>query len=184
MTIRVLRPADAPAYRALRLFALQDAPFAFSDSYEDEVRKTPEAYRDEIGFGFPWDAFVVGAFAADGTLSGYVRFRRDGRSKARHRAGLYGLYVGPTFRGRGLAWQLMDEGIRMAQAVPGLTQLQLWVLAPDGNPLVDLYTRLGFAAVGPVVPNDLLIDGRYVDALCMIRHLDAIDDPQNTKFAT
>src|SRR5689334_23035972 len=46
--IRVLAPADAEAYRELRLEALAGSPEAFGSSYEEEAGLSPDDFRARI----------------------------------------------------------------------------------------------------------------------------------------
>src|SRR5690349_1819929 len=91
ISIRVLTPADAKAYRAIRLEALQQEPDAFASSYEEESSR-PKIFRERLEGRFGGTTF--GAFAAEeivGTAGGV----REDRLKTRHRLLLVGVYVRP-----------------------------------------------------------------------------------------
>ncbi|WP_353760453.1 hypothetical protein [Bacillus cereus group sp. RP43] len=60
MEIRQLNPTDAEEYLSIRLEALQDSPYAFASSYEEEKNQTAEKYK--IRFTTPVNTFTFGAF--------------------------------------------------------------------------------------------------------------------------
>ena len=104
MEIRVLVSADAEKCQALRLQALQECPTAFSSSYEEE-RETPLA---EVAQRLmPGHTVVFGAF--DGQrLVGTAVLHRETRLKRAHIAVVWGMYVDPDFRKRGVGRKLLD----------------------------------------------------------------------------
>ena len=107
---RLLVVDDAQQYRNLRLRSYQESPFAFSESFEDESEKPIEAFEKELAIlGNPPEWFVLGAFVEKDQLIGFVKFRRDLRSKARHKSMLHAMYVDPKFRGRGIGKQILLE---------------------------------------------------------------------------
>src|SRR4051794_28660868 len=103
--IRVLLPADADAYRELRLRALREHPEAFSSSFEEALADAARWSADRLGTS-PEQATILGAVTGDGALCGMVGVERLPREKERHKAHLYGMYVPPQHhragRGRGL----------------------------------------------------------------------------------
>lgn len=174
MTIRFLNAGDVEAYRALRLSSLTESPFAFSDSFEDQVFKTEEDFQREIEQqGSPLEAFALGAFTEAHELIGFVKFKRDRRTKARHRASLLSLYVEPKQRGKGIAKQLVQELVDIAGSVPGLEQVQLSSIISETSPIA-FYEALGFEILGGIIKKDLIINGRYVDAVYMVKHLNQL----------
>ena len=152
MTIRVLAPADAPAYRALRARALREEPEAFS-------RSEPESLAElETRFADP-ERFTLGAFAPE--LVGFVSYAREDGAKVAHKGWLLGLYVAPEARGQGIGRGLCAELVRRAREIPGLEQLLLGVGAGNA-PAQAVYAGLGFRRYG-VEPHAVKIGGRYVD---------------------
>jgi ribosomal protein S18 acetylase RimI-like enzyme len=171
MTIRFLNSDDAKTYMVLRLNSLKESPFAFSDSYEDLESKKQPYFETEIETtGLPLESFALGAFSDTNELVGFVRFKRDQRTKARHRASLHSLYVAPQFRGKGLAKKLILKLFKFIEPLPGLEQLQLWAIISNTS-LVPFYEKFGFQKSGGLIENDLIINSQYVDAFYMVKYL-------------
>lgn len=166
--IRRLRAEDASAFRQLKLWGLQESPFSFSDSSEDEVNKSDQAFKEEFSMflGHP-ERFILGAFDPEDQLKGYVIFKRDQRTNARHKSMIHNMYVHPDLRGRGAGKLLMDVVMNRAKQMKGLEQIHLWVLHADSS-ASGFYKKLGFESQGPAVKQDLKILGRYVDAEYMV----------------
>lgn len=143
--IRRLDADDAEAWQRLRLSALEDHPDAFLSSVAEE-RSLPmeEVARrmsrpDEV-------AFLVGAFDGD-ELVGTAGCFRSPKAKSRHTATVWGMYVAPGARGRGLGRALLDAVVARARAVEGLERLTLSV--NDHNAGVRrLYEEAGFVCWG------------------------------------
>ncbi|MGZ3902366.1 MAG: N-acetyltransferase family protein [Bacteroidia bacterium] len=171
MIIRLLTPADVSAYKAFKLYSLSESPFAFSDSYEDESKKSDLDFQRELEIvGLPAESFVLGAFSPLKELIAFVKFKRDVRTKARHKASLHSLYVKPQYRGSGLAKKLLEELFKTIKPLQNLEQIHLWALISDSS-VVHFYEKCGFLKQGAIVKNDLKIDGKYVDASYMVKYL-------------
>lgn len=170
--IRFLTEKDASAYKELRLKSYQEAPFAFSESYEDEKDRTENDFSAELKMhGKPAEWFVLGAFSETDKLIGFVKFRRDVRSKARHKSMIHAMYMAPEYRKQGVGHQLISSLIKIAQEINGLEQIHLWVLH-DETSASDFYKKCGFESQGTIVKKDLKIKDRYVDAEYMVFYLD------------
>jgi len=154
-TLRELTPADAAAYRALRLAGLQAFPFAFRTGY-DEALAQPLAWA-ERRLATPGDTFF-GAF--DGSaLAGSICLRiQDGR-KNRHSAELKALVVDPRRQREGVGRALVAHLLAQARARGHIRQVTLTVI--DGNTHAEgLYGAFGFRLFG-LEPDAFLLDGRY-----------------------
>jgi ribosomal protein S18 acetylase RimI-like enzyme len=88
--------------------------------------------------------------------------------KLAHRGALWGMYVRPEARGKGLGAALVRRILDDASGQ--VEQMHLTVVASNG-PAQRLYERMGFASYG-VEPRSLMIDGSYFDEIMMVRHLD------------
>jgi ribosomal protein S18 acetylase RimI-like enzyme len=151
--IRPLGEGDVAAAVALRREALSDAPLAFAASPESDYGSDPEAVRARLAEAPDW--LSLGAFDGE-RLVGVAHVSREHGAKARHRASLFGMYVTPSHRRRGVARRLLAAAVDHARAQPGLAWLELGVseTAPGAR---ALYEAAGFVAWG--VQPDALRDG-------------------------
>lgn len=172
MPTRFLNKNDAMAFKALRLFSLRESLFSFSDSYEDEQHKSIQDYSHDIEqYGSPLEKFVLATFNETNELVGFVKFKRDQRTKARHRCSLHSLYVSPPYRGKGLAKQLMNEALQIISTIQGIEQIQLSAIISSKNHVVPFYESFGFSILGGLIKDDLIINGEYVNAVYMVKHI-------------
>ncbi len=154
--------ADAAVLLALRQEALAAHPEAFGSSLAEESAALPAWLAAHLDAGE-----VFGAWDGGG-LAGMAGLWREGAEKRRHRGGLWGMYVRPAWRGRGVGAALVHHVLEHAAAA-GLEQVHLAV-AVDNLPARALYDCLGFLACG-IEPRALKIGERYVDELLMVRRL-------------
>ncbi|MDF3839593.1 N-acetyltransferase [Cupriavidus basilensis] len=170
MQIRLLTPADAGTYQALRLEGLLEAPAAFGSSYEEE-RDLPLATVAARLAATPEKA-VLGAFEASGdgsALAGVVGVMREDKVKQRHKASIWGMYVAPGYRDRRLGRRLMAEAMALAAAMPGLRQVTLCVNVSN-TAAISLYEAMGFRRYG-IEPEALYVAPDYHDKLEMVHML-------------
>ncbi len=144
--IRRLHSSDAAAFREIRLEALRSCPEAFGSSFEEEQRLTADDFARRVALELP-DA-VFGAFLDDDAgLVGVAGFRVEKNAKGRHKSTLWGMYVRPAARGRGVATELLREVIEHARNTSGVEIVQLAVTV--GNEAArTLYDRAGFVPYG------------------------------------
>ncbi len=102
---------------------------------------------------------ILGAF--DPALAGIVSVTREDRTKRRHKASLHGMYVMPTYRGKGLGKELLHRVLALARAMVGLGEIQL-VVASHNTQVVTLYERFGFELVW-TERRALKMERRYVN---------------------
>jgi ribosomal protein S18 acetylase RimI-like enzyme len=167
MELRLLTANDAEAWWHLRLEALQNDPASFADSAEEHQNTTVATARERLAASAPDRNFVLGMFE-DGKLAATAGFYRHQHIKERHKGHIWGVYVRPGSRGKGVARALMQEIIRGAREIDGLEQILL--VASAHLPARKLYEALGFEAYG-VEPRSLKIGGEYVDDVLMILRL-------------
>ncbi|HZU81907.1 MAG TPA: GNAT family N-acetyltransferase [Polyangiaceae bacterium] len=163
-TVRPLGPEDAPAFRAVRLRALETDPASFLSSYEEEAPRSMEEFAARLRGEDP-AVRVVGAFRGH-ALVGTLGFYRHAPLKARHRASLWGMYVAPEERRRGVGRALVDEALRLLRAVGTVEQAELNV-AVVAEAARRLYASVGFEAQG-VLRGAMKIGGRYFDEEMMV----------------
>ncbi len=166
MSIRILTSEDAPAFRALRLRALQEHPEAFTSSFEEDARKPLSATEQRIAGGNGnvfWGAF------ADGEIRGMIGLTRDPRTKTLHKGDIVAMYVAPELGRRGLARALLQAAIDYARSEARLEQLVLTVTRTN-QAAATLYKSVGFVTFG-LQPRAIKVDGEYFDKEHMILFL-------------
>jgi ribosomal protein S18 acetylase RimI-like enzyme len=156
-SIRRLASSDTLALALLRRRALEDAPLAFAASLEDDralsldfVAKMLDDTQEQAVFG-----------CCDGSdLTGMVGLLRDAKVKRRHKAGIWGMYVLPSTRRKGIARALLQAAIEQARAWR-VEQLHLSVSVAAAE-AKRLYESAGFIAWGRE-PRALAWNGEHVD---------------------
>lgn len=164
MIIRILQESDAQLYHELRLRGLRTDPDAFGSTYERESKFTLDTVKERIRPS--QDKFTLGAFADDGRLAGIVTFVRETSIKASHKGNVFGMYVAPEMRGKGIGKQLMNELIKTANNCAGLEQLNLCVVSINES-AKKLYKSIGFEVYG-VEHNAMKYNGQYFDEDLMV----------------
>ena len=161
-SIRRLGPADAAAYREIRLEGLERHPEAFGSTYETEAALSLDDFVRRVA--------EVPTFVAerDGRLLGLAGLARESTPKRRHRGTLIRMYVRPEARGSGAADALVEAVLDHARA-EGLDSVILAVTV--GNEAARrLYDRHGFTVYG-VEPAALRVGDRDYDDELRIRFL-------------
>jgi ribosomal protein S18 acetylase RimI-like enzyme len=166
MQVRRLTPQDAAEFQALRLFGLQDTPSAFASSYEEEVLFPESTIVGRLAV--KPDRGPFGAFEGE-ILVGLVALGREGMNKLSHKAMVWGMYVRPEYRGKGVGRALLLEALNQARSVPGVTQVNLGVNA-NNKSAIRLYESVGFKSYGHE-SRALLINGEFHDELHMCLRL-------------
>lgn len=138
-----LEPEDWPAYRALRLEALQTEPQAFGSTYADNL-KHPEAFwqrrLQEAAEGQPgWLLFA----RADDQLVGMIGAFADNDPTVVH---IISTYITPAYRGQGISKALM-RAILEAVSQPGTFETARLTVNVQQIPALRLYEQFGFQTV-------------------------------------
>jgi ribosomal protein S18 acetylase RimI-like enzyme len=161
LQIHRLSAADAADYRAIRLAALQQEPQAFGSTYEAEAGRPLSGFAERLS-----SSVVLGAYL-DGRIVGMAGFKQQEGARERHKAFVWGTYVEPGMRRRGVAAALMAAVLEAATDV--VEQLTLCVVK-DNVEAIALYRKLGFEVYG-VEPRALKRGSGYADEVLMMRRL-------------
>jgi ribosomal protein S18 acetylase RimI-like enzyme len=158
--IRRFTPREWPAYRALRLRSLADAPNAFGSSLALEESWAQELWMarlmaaDVSGRDCP---LVAESSGPDGAMLGLLWAKCDADDAGI--VNLFQIWVAPEARGRGAASALVDEAVRWARTI-GARLVQLGVVV-DNREAIRLYERKGFCNAGepaPIRPGSALLE--------------------------
>jgi ribosomal protein S18 acetylase RimI-like enzyme len=166
MQIRVLAPSDAPGFQALRLRGLQECPEAFASSYEEEV-DTPLNEVESRLQAKP-DSAVFGAFKGS-ELCGLAGLQREAMVKLAHKSFIWGVYVAPEARGKGVGALIVVHALEYAATTLGTRQVNLGVNTKNLAAL-SLYKKLGFVEYG-LERGYLIVGGVLQDEYQMVCHV-------------
>jgi len=168
MLVRVLGPADGATFRAQRLRALREHPDAFGRAPEEV--DSSEVWTERLrAYASSELDFLLGAFDAD-SLVGAVGCHRDHGIKQRHIAYVWGMYVVPEQRGRGLGRRLLLATLERLRAWPDVEQV--WLDVTTGNVAARaLYASCGFRPIA-IKPRVLKVGDHYHDEELMALELE------------
>jgi ribosomal protein S18 acetylase RimI-like enzyme len=141
MEVRRLRSDEVDLLRDVRLRALADAPWAFGSSHARELAHTPERWQ---WFADQLDAAIYVAVEDDVAVGMSGGFVPEGGDAVM----VWGMWVAPEARGRGLGRSLVECVLAWARE-RGAPQVVLEVT--DTEPAAAaaaLYRSLGFAPTG------------------------------------
>lgn len=150
--LRALTPDDAPAYRALRLAGISELPQAFCITHALES-SLPLGQISQRLQHTPLQR-IFGIFN-DAQLIAMAGLRREPIAVVHDKATLWGVYVAPQARGKGLGRQLIQAAIDHACTIPELARLRLAV-AHDNQAALSLYLGCGFVLDETAAQGDML----------------------------
>ena len=154
--------------KQLRLEALRAESSAFASSYEDELAFRDEVWKTRLTSAYERDGNLTFFAEVDGALVGMAGAGWSGKAKLRHVAEIYGVYVAPEMRGRGMASALMRRLLDELRSLGWIEKARLDVNV-ESRAALRLYEKLGFEIVG-TARRELKIDGRYYDLHSMELH--------------
>jgi ribosomal protein S18 acetylase RimI-like enzyme len=170
--MRILTERDAEALWKLRLYALETDPISFGESPEELRKMTVEEYAARLGSGNPAN-FVFGAFNGE-ALVAMTGFYREVPVKRRHKGWIWGVFVAPSARRKGVGHALLARVIETAKLLPGIRCILLTVSVTQ-QAAIKLYQDLGFRSFG-TEPQALLVVQQSIDEHHMILELKKSSD--------
>jgi RimJ/RimL family protein N-acetyltransferase len=166
VTARLLDPHDAGQFKALRLLAVDNSPTAIWPTRQEEMARSIEEIAARI-HSTPTQA-VFGAFEGE-VLAGITGVRREPLCQVNHKATIWGVFVNPSYRGRGIAQTLLSAATVHASKEWDTIQLMLCVNA-ENLPAKRLYASHGFQTFG-LEPRAMKVGDRFYDEEHMCKQL-------------
>jgi ribosomal protein S18 acetylase RimI-like enzyme len=167
--IRQLAAADVQAFSALRREVTADNPVPMGLTLEEELTRPLEGFREQLSFPEPNAAF--GAFVGSELVGSAAVAWTSKFASSRHKVTLWGTFVSPRYRRRGIARALVEKAIAHAKA-NGVRRINLTVFVPN-EPAVHLYRSLGFVVCG-AEPEAVRIGEAFYDGQLMSLLLSAV----------
>ncbi len=133
-------------YKELRLRALQTDPQAFSEPYSRPVAWPDEKWQQRLQTANEGKTTNILFARLDGKLVGMVGFYRDENDFANHSAQIWGVYVDPEQRGKGIAKSLFSAILEKLTSNPDINLVKLEVNT-DQESAKKLYASFGFVAI-------------------------------------
>lgn len=124
--------------------ALANNPESFGATPEEFAAQLEEERQRQLSGGD--DSFVLGAFQ-DEKLVGLLGFFRRKGEKLRHKGVIWGVYVLPEARRKGLAGALLTETLEKCRTLEGLEAVLLTVVSSNHSASA-LYESMGFTTYG------------------------------------
>jgi ribosomal protein S18 acetylase RimI-like enzyme len=162
--IRLFTEQDAQALWDFRMLALETDPWSFVESPKELRAISVDEYATRLRSNNEAN-FIVGAFDQQTPL-GMAGFYQEKSIKRSHKGWIWGVFVKPDARRRGVARSLMAESIRRAKAIPGLEMVLLTVSVDQPAPR-KLYESLGFRSIG-IEPKGIKIGNEHHDEEHMV----------------
>jgi ribosomal protein S18 acetylase RimI-like enzyme len=162
--IRLFTEQDTQTLWDLRMLALETDPWSFVDSPEELRAISVEDFATRLRSGDA-ENFIVGAFEQQ-TAVGMVGCYQEVPLKRRHKAWIWGVFVAPAARGKGIARSLMQAAIDRAKSIDGVDMVMLTVAIDQPAPR-KLYESLGFRSFG-VEPKGIKIGTQHHDEVHMV----------------
>lgn len=139
-SIRRLRTVDSLIFKQMRLESLLNHPDAYQASWEEENRKSAAWFEERIK-----QNIIFGAFTPEDRLIGLCCYKRPRELKSAHKGILWGMYVAPVYRGKGISLQLLNHTISHARS-----RVHILLLSVTSSNLAAyrLYQKAGFCEYG------------------------------------
>ncbi|QKE72574.1 GNAT family N-acetyltransferase [Arthrobacter citreus] len=164
MEIRKLTLEDLPEFIRLRKEGLILSPEAFGESISEYELKTMEQHTNN--FPKTFDNFIVGAFDEE-ELVGVAGFYQKRSEKMKHKGTIWGMYVNPNYRGKGVGKKVLGQAIQHATQIEDILQIELAVISSNIS-AKKLYESVGFESFG-TEKRALFVTGEFYDEDHMVK---------------
>lgn len=156
--MRLLTPADAAAFRDIRLAGLSEEPRAFSADWSDEVERDLGWFANRLRTS---EVFAIDD--SENGLAAVIGLSIPTNPKQRHKGHVWGVYVRPAARGRGRASALLAAVIAAARG--RVESLHLGVGTYNLG-AIRVYGAAGFVGTGHEA-RALRIGDDFIDEMTM-----------------
>jgi ribosomal protein S18 acetylase RimI-like enzyme len=157
IVVRTIETNDLEAFYKLRMKAITEEPFSFGADISKWKALSLAAV--ETAVSTPDGSFVLGAYDEE-TLCGFLCFSIKSPKSCSHKGILWGMYVSPQFRGRGIGSSLLNQ-LKSICKSRGTVAINL-VVFESNKTARSLYLKNGFTQFA-VERQACKIDGILLD---------------------
>ena len=161
MKIFKLKSEDWQIYKNLRLEALQQAPMAFGNSYEESVTRTDDDWKTKLESKNNYIFVAQNGAEYVGMAAAY----QEQGARIKHTGYVWGVYVRNTYRGQNIGKQLMQAVLAELKSNNEIEKINLNVNV-NQIAAVKLYESLDFQIAG-TLHKELKIGNEYFDEYVM-----------------
>ena len=161
VAIVALGPRDWWDLRAIRLGALRSEPAAYSSSYEETLAWTDDLWQERLADERRLHLLARAQDRPVGIVGGYTGSEAGDDSVAE----VFGMYVTPEYRGRGIGRLLLRSLLDRLSALPRISTIRLGVTETQ-LPARGLYESMGFRIVGKTAEG-IVANSQHYDELIM-----------------
>jgi len=136
-----LTPENWENFKTIRLRALKTDPTAFGSSYEQEIDRPEEVWRQKLATSWAYAAIVKNQFV------GMARILFELGEHVQHVASIVSLFIDPAHRRQGIGEKIMKKIISDLRNQKIITKIILSVNT-DQKPAVKLFEKVGFKTIG------------------------------------
>lgn len=140
--VRPIRADEGGLLRDVRLAALTSAPGAFLETYDEVAADDADVWSARAAASTGEGDQLILLALVDGSPVGMAGIAREIGQRRRHRATLWGVWLDPAHRGRGVGRRLVQGALDWARERE-VRAVYLEVVENE-DPSWSLYGRLGF----------------------------------------
>jgi RimJ/RimL family protein N-acetyltransferase len=140
--VRSIQADEGELLREVRLAALKSAPAAFLETFEEVAADPSDVWAARAAASTGEGDQLIMVALDEGSPVGMAGIAREIGQRRRHRATLWGVWLDPAHRGRGVGRQMVSTALDWARELE-VRAVYLEVVENE-DPSWSLYGRLGF----------------------------------------
>jgi RimJ/RimL family protein N-acetyltransferase len=148
--IRRIRIGEADVFKRIRLASLQDAPYAFSSTYDAALRRSDDSWKEQADLSAQGsDRATFFAFYDDMPIGIAALYRLPDYKETGE---LVQMWIAPEHRGKSIAWDLLGAVFRWASE--NSFRKVIAKVTKGNDRACKLYCKYGFALEEKMIMDD------------------------------
>lgn len=163
-----LREDQWKEYRDIWLEALQKAPEVFTASHYEQSKVSDDVWKERFESTLKERDGIVIFALVDNKPVGMIGAYFDDNPKFHHIATIWGAYVKPDYRNRGVATKMANALLHRLEEIKRITKIKTYSIT-NSKLAVNVYKHFGFDIVG-IAKQELKIGNQYFDVYIMEKY--------------